>query len=208
MRRESVLHLESAGIVLEAELAVTEHAIGTIVIVDGGRRARHDHRQRDLAAHLHEYALSTLLVDAITLAESLLDPVKAWHRLDTGLLAGRIVAVVDWLAAQPETGALPVGVFAGGRRAGDPALLAAARRPSSVRALVCRDARPTMSAATLAQVTTPTLLIANPADRATVEANEHVARHVTGPCKLQLSMDDTNVAGDWFGEHLRPHGSW
>lgn len=76
-----------------------------------------------------------MLLDLLTEREEQRDLVTAEHRFDIGLLTSRLVAAIDWLAARPDTGRLPVGLF--GASTGAAAALRAARsgrrrcRPSS-----------------------------------------------------------------------------
>jgi putative phosphoribosyl transferase len=88
-------------------------------------------------------------------------------RFDIGLLADRLVAASDWLAADPATHGLKLGYF-GASTGGGAALVAAAERPDAVGAVVSRGGRPDLAGPALIQVKAPTLLIVGGADTAVI----------------------------------------
>ena len=67
------------------------------------------------------------------------------------MLASRLAAVTDWVAAQPATRDLHIGYF-GASTGAAAALVAAAMRPQLVRAVVSRGGRPDLAGADCGRV--------------------------------------------------------
>ena len=76
-----------------------------------------------------------------TPVEEVIDDRTAQHRFDIPMLAGRLVAIVEWLRRRTETAVLPIGLF-GASTGGGAALIAAADRPREIAAVVSRGGRP------------------------------------------------------------------
>jgi dienelactone hydrolase len=106
-------------------------------------------------------------------------------RFDIGLLADRLVGAIDWLGRDPRTKDLPIGLF-GASTGGGAALVAAARRPERVAAVVSRGGRPDLAGASLANVRAPTLLIVGGEDDIVIALNEQAIR--------QLAVRDKQLA--------------
>lgn len=98
------------------------------------------------------------------------------------------------------------------------ALIAAARRPDVIRAVVSRGGRPDLVGRELAAVRAPTLLIVGGADAHVLELNRDAAAQLGGPCGLEIvpraghlfeepgALDRVaQLAGDWFTSYLEPH---
>src|SRR5262249_39764875 len=90
--------------------------------------------------------------------EETLDARKAAFRFDRGLLTGRLAGATEWLFGQPTTRGLRIGYFGSGNVA-IATLVAAARRPSALSALVCLDGLPELAEGALAGAAVPTLLV-------------------------------------------------
>ena len=161
------LSIPAAGCMLRAELRMAEHPAGIVVLVHGSGITRHDSLNRLVAASLVRAGFGALLVD-------LLEECEAHERhnvFDVEAQARRLIAVKDWLRSQPATRALDIGYLGTGVGAGV-ALMAAAKAPQGVGALVARGGRPDTALHCLHQVEAPTLFIAADAgaDRDWVEA--------------------------------------
>src|SRR6266536_1540646 len=70
----------------------------------------------------------------------------------------RHVAAVDWLAGDPRTSALPIGLF-GASTGAAAALVVAAEPPLQIAAVVSRGGRPDLAGPSLGLVRAPTLLV-------------------------------------------------
>jgi pimeloyl-ACP methyl ester carboxylesterase len=95
------------------------------------------------------------------------------------------------------------------------ALIAAARRPSVVRAVVSRGGRSDLAEQSLDMVTAPTLLIVGGRDDVVIELNKRALARLREPKKLQIVPGATHVfeepgtleqvarsALEWFERYL------
>ena len=149
----------AGGLRLHGELHLPRKAAAAAVFVHGSGTTRHDAQNEFVAHRLQRAGFGTLLVDLLEDYET-----RDRHNVfDVDLQAQRLVEVVRWLrAAEPHCEALPIGYFGAGVGAGV-ALVAAARAPELVQAVVSRGGRPDTAAEWLARVRAPTLFIADEA---------------------------------------------
>jgi len=190
------LSIPVPGCVVRGELRMAEQPTGVVVLVHGSGADRHDARNRFVAARLVEAGLAALLVD-------LLEDCEAHERhnvFDVETQAGRLVAVKDWLRAQPATRSLDIGYFGTGVGAGV-VLIAAARAPQGVGALVTRGGRPDTALHCLHRVEAPTLFIASESglDRDWVESAYRGAG-------VRKDLAHIAGAGESFGEQQSIQG--
>ena len=78
-----------------------------------------------------------------------------------------------------------MGFFGASTGAGA-ALVAAARAPDDVRAIVSRGGRPDLAGSALAQVAAPTLLIVGARDVAVIALNERAKSRMPAPVELEV----------------------
>jgi putative phosphoribosyl transferase len=147
----------------------------------------------------------------------LLEEEEAGNRekvFDIELLAERLQSAASWLSEQAETAALRRGYFGASTGAGA-ALVAAAREPATVGAVVSRGGRPDLAGDWLERVQAPTLLIVGGHDRVVLELNERALRRLRSPKQLIVVPGATHLfeepgtleeaarlAKDWFLRHL------
>jgi len=162
--------ISAGGVFLKGDLAMPERARGVVLFAHGSGSSRHSRRNQFVAQRLQEAGLATLLMDLLTLREEEEDARTARLRFDMGLLGRRLIAALDWLADDPRTRALSVGCFGASSGAGG-ALVAAAERPESIKAVVSRGGRPDLAGDALPRVQAPTLLIVGSLDTAVIEMN-------------------------------------
>lgn len=217
--REDTLHeqqvtIPAGSVVLHGDLTLPEVAGGMIVFAHGSGSGRRSPRNRSVAAFLHQARLATLLVDLLSADEAAADEVTGEFRFDIELLAGRVRAAVDWLASEPHTRALPIGVY-GASTGAAAALMAAAADPRHVKAVVSRGGRPDLAGNVLAQVTAPTLLVVGGADTLVLRLNREALAALRCPKRLEVVAGATHLfeepgaleavsrlARDWFAHHL------
>jgi dienelactone hydrolase len=186
-----------------------------VLFAHGSGSSRHSPRNRAVARVLQEAGLATLLFDLLTAEEESTDQVTAQWRFDIGLLAQRLVAATDWVAAQADTGALAQGYF-GASTGGGAALVAAAERPGRIRAVVSRGGRPDLAGAALPNVQAPTLLIVGGNDPAVIQMNRDALAQMRTRTKLAIvpgaghlfeeagTLEEVaRQARDWFLELLQ-----
>lgn len=177
---------------IEGSLEVPESALGVVAFAHGSGSSRHSPRNQRVAATLRELGLATLLMDLLTQDEEQVDVRTRHLRFDIGLLAERVAAAVDWLGEESRTRGLPTGLF-GASTGAAAALVAAARRPQTVQAVVSRGGRPDLAEDELGRVTAPTLLIVGGADEPVIGMNEDAMRRMTADVGLELVPGATHL---------------
>lgn len=215
--QDTVVRIDTAEAVLEANLAIPEGASGIVLFAHGSGSSRHSPRNRMVAERLRGIGLATVLADLLTAHEEAHDRATAALRFDIALLARRVIAAVDWLRRQPQTATLPLGLF-GASTGAAAALVAAAHRPEDVRAVVSRGGRPDLAGDSLALVRAPTLLIVGGRDKQVLDLNERAAAMLRAEHALQVVPGATHLfeepgaleqvagwAAEWFDRHL-PNG--
>lgn len=211
---ERTIRVPAGQAVLEGTLAIPRHAEGIVLFAHGSGSSRHSPRNRYVAATLQQSALATLLLDLLTTEEEAVDLRTRHLRFDIELLAQRLVSTTDWLARESGTRHLPIGYF-GASTGGGAALVAAARRPDVVRAVVSRGGRPDLAGEALPHVKAPTLLIVGGQDAPVIEMNKDAMARMSAEVRLEIVAGATHLfeepgtleevarlARDWFIQHL------
>ncbi len=205
----------AGGARLEGDLTVPRETIGTVVFAHGSGSGRFSPRNQYVAAELVRGGLATLLMDLLTSAEEAIDRRTARLRFDIRLLSERVIGAIDWLEADEHLGSLHVGCF-GASTGAAAALVAAAERPRTVRAVVSRGGRPDLAGEALRRVTAPTLLIVGSRDTEVLRLNQEAQQLLAGESRLEIVPGATHLfeepgaleqvaalARDWFVWHLR-----
>jgi putative phosphoribosyl transferase len=139
---------------LPGVLALPRGTAAVVVFAHGSGSGRFSPRNQFVARALQEAGLGTLLFD-------LLEEDEAEDRSNVfkiELLADRLEAAARWLSGDVETRDLRLAYF-GASTGAAAALVASARAPDKVAAIVSRGGRPDLALDFLADVTAPTLLI-------------------------------------------------
>lgn len=215
---ERAVRIASGDVMLDGDLTLPDSSRGVILFAHGSGSSRHSPRNREVARELQRLGFATLLLDLLTAAEERIDMRTRHLRFDIPLLAGRLVAAVDWLAAGDDTASLPIGAF-GASTGAAAALIAAAERPREIRAVVSRGGRPDLAADALPRVRAPTLLIVGALDTQVIPLNQSAFDLIAGEKELVLvpgathlfeepgTLDEVSrLAGDWFTRHLASAG--
>ncbi|HSU96011.1 MAG TPA: alpha/beta family hydrolase, partial [Gemmatimonadaceae bacterium] len=182
----------------------------------GSGSSRFSPRNKFVADILRESGFATLLLDLLTQEEESVDVRTRELRFDLQLLAHRLVDAIDWLAHQELTRELPIGLFGASTGAGA-ALMAAARRPEQVQAVVSRGGRPDLAGDALAAVHAPTLLIVGGDDKVVIDLNRAAMAQMSSAVRLEIVPGAThlfeergaldavaNLARRWFTDYLAP----
>jgi putative phosphoribosyl transferase len=199
------------GINLGGHLSIPEGANGIVVFAHGSGSSRHSPRNRSVADVLHEHGCGTLLFDLLTEREA----VDRSNVFDIGLLAGRLVAVTEWLRAHPDAENLKIGYF--GASTGAAAALYAATQPgNAIAAVVSRGGRPDLAIEVLPRVTAPTLLIVGGEDDVVLQLNRRAAEALRCEHRVEVVEGATHLfeepgtlwraaslAQEWFTRHFR-----
>jgi putative phosphoribosyl transferase len=212
---EHEVRVRAGDVVLEGNLGIPEEAHGVVLFAHGSGSGRHSPRNRFVAHRLRAAGLATLLIDLLTEAEESVDQYTAALRFDIHMLANRLVGAIDWLSEDPQTAKYPAGYFGASTGAGA-ALVAAARRPDRVAAVVSRGGRPDLAGGFLPAVHAPTLLIVGGDDEPVIELNEQALAQLGSSVKQLVivpgashlfeepgKLDEVaGLAAEWFRIHL------
>ncbi len=196
---------------LAGTLVVPAATFGLVVFAHGSGSSRFSPRNTAVAQALNSRGFATLLFDLLTPREE----ADRTNVFDISLLAARLVDVVQWLGRQEQMIAnLPLGLF-GASTGAAAALVAAARLPGRIGAVVSRGGRPDLAGDALPMVRTPTLLIVGGADFEVIELNQAALGQLRAPKALELvpgashlfpepgAMDVViELAVRWFEQHL------
>jgi putative phosphoribosyl transferase len=210
---KGLVHIETAGAVLEGNLIVPDGARGVVAFAHGSGSSRFSSRNRFVAEALREGGLGTLLIDLLTRDEERIDEYTAQLRFDIGMLARRVGGAVAWLRREHPN--QPVGVF-GASTGGGAALVAAADAPDAIAAVVSRGGRPDLAGDALPRVQAPTLLIVGGDDDVVIDLNQQAHDRMRCERRLEIVPGATHLfeepgtlervaelARDWFIRHCR-----
>lgn len=197
---------------LPGDLTLVPGTLGLVVFAHGSGSSRRSPRNRMVSQVLHEYRLSTLLLDLLTEVES----VDRRRVFDIPLLGQRLGEALQWSRADEHTAPLCMGLF-GASTGAAAALAAAARYPSWVAAVVSRGGRPDLAQDQLARVLAPTLLIVGGHDVEVLKLNRSAQRCLHCESRLEVVPGASHLfeepgaletvahlAGSWFANHLPP----
>ena len=214
--QRSVVIPAPGGVRLDGELTAPRAGGGIVVFAHGSGSGRHSPRNQFVARALQERGLGTLLMDLLTSSEEVEDLRTAQLRFDIELLAARVISAIDWVASACPDDATAIGCF-GASTGAAAALVAAAQRPQTVRAVVSRGGRPDLAGRALGDVRAPTLLIVGGDDRPVIDMNEDAMRALRTKRALEIVPGATHLfaepgalervaelAGSWFLRHLGP----
>lgn len=207
---ETTVKVRSDRHLLEGIFCMPPGAQGIVLFAHGSGSGRFSPRNQFVARVLQEAGLATLLID-------LLEEDEAEDRdkvFDIELLAKRLQGAADWLRQQPRTHDLRLGYFGASTGAGA-ALVAAARQPETVGAVVSRGGRPDLAWDDLPRVKAPTLLIVGGNDEEVIRLNEQALAQLRCPCELTVIPEATHLfpepgaleevarlAEQWFTRYL------
>lgn len=213
-RGEQTVRVTSEGATLTGDLVLPATARGVVLFAHGSGSGRQSPRNRQVARALNDRGFATLLIDLLTPEEERVDLRTGQHRFDIGLLARRLAGATAWLNQNPETAHLRVGYF-GASTGGGAALVAAAKQPERVGAVVSRGGRPDLAGPALPRVQCPTLLIVGGHDFPVIEMNRDALGHLRATKDLVIVPGATHLfeepgaleevarlAGEWFERYL------
>jgi predicted alpha/beta-hydrolase family hydrolase len=206
--------IPAAGHTLEGTLDTAGTGNALVLFAHGSGSSRHSPRNREVAAVLRDAGIGTLLFDLLTPEEEHADRKTAHLRFDITLLAARLVAATLWARTHAGPGGLSMGYF-GASTGAAAALVAAAKLPDDVNAVVSRGGRPDLAGDFLEHVLAPTLLIVGARDAGVIELNEGAYERLRCEKELALVPGATHLfeepgtlaqaaalAADWFRRHL------
>jgi pimeloyl-ACP methyl ester carboxylesterase len=207
------VRIPASGVVLNADLTMPPHARAIVAFAHGSGSSRHSIRNRYVAEMLNAYNFATLLADLLTEEEEVIDMRTRHLRFDIPMLADRLIDIAAWLQQESQTRDLKIGWFGASTGAGA-ALIAAARRPENIMAVVSRGGRPDLAGAYLPEVVAPVLLIVGENDPQVLELNKEALVRLNTESKLEIVPNATHLfeepgtleaaaglAAEWFQDH-------
>ncbi len=211
---EGLIYVSAGRVTLEGNLLIPDGARGLVMFAHGSGSSRFSSRNRYVAEVLRRSGVGTLLIDLLTREEEAVDMRTAHFRFDIAMLADRLVGASEWLTKQSETSLLKLGLF-GASTGGGAALVAAARVPQRIAAVVSRGGRPDLAGPALPAVQAPTLLIVGGDDGPVIEMNQEAydqmvceRRMVIVPGASHLFEEPgtleevARLAAEWFTRYL------
>ena len=199
---------------LEGQASLAEKARGIVLFAHGSGSSRTSPRNQAVARTLNDAGITTLLFDLLSAEEEASDRAEANFRFDVAFLAERLINATHFVKRAPIISNLNVGYF-GASTGGAAALIAAARLPEVIHAVVSRGGRPDLAGTELPNVRAPTLLIVGGADDAVLELNRSAYAKLA--CEKELAIvpgathlfdeagaldEVARLAAEWFRRHL------
>jgi putative phosphoribosyl transferase len=214
-RDAGLVRVAADGVMLEGNLLLPSNAPGVVLFAHGSGSSRFSSRNRYVAEKLREDGLGTLLIDLLTPEEEQIDMRTAHLRFDIDLLAARLIGAIEWLEQEKRTQTMKIGLF-GASTGGGAALVAAARRPDRIAAVVSRGGRPDLAGPSLPHVAAPTLLIVGGNDTPVIAMNRDAYQQMQCERRLEIVPGATHLfeepgaleqvarlAGRWFKQYLQ-----
>lgn len=169
------------GVLLKGILHLPSPAEGVVLFAHGTGSSRLSERNTFVAEELAEAGIAGFLIDLLAEGETEHDPIAG----DMPALASRLLAAARWLRDRVETKCRPLGFF-GASTGAAVAVIAAAREPQTVRAIVSRGGRTDLARDRLGDVRAPTLLLVGENDTLVRQINEQDEPRFE--CPMQLSV--------------------
>jgi len=210
--KEILIHINGKNIY--GNLKIPKKAEGLVIFAHGSGSGRFSTRNNYVAGILNKNNLGTLLFDLLTAEEEKIDNYTAEYRFNIELLANRLIDVTDWLVKEPALKGLKLSYF-GASTGAAAALIAAAKRPSIIYAVVSRGGRPDLAMESLPKVKAPTLLIVGGNDFEVIELNRTAYENIPAKKKLEIIPGATHLfeepgtleevarlSAEWFLKYL------
>jgi putative phosphoribosyl transferase len=210
---KTAVRIPAGDVLLSADLTIPADAKAVVAFAHGSGSSRHSTRNRYVAEMLNGYKFATLLADLLTEEEETIDMRTRHLRFDIPMLADRLINIAVWLQDEPRTKHLKIGWFGASTGAGA-ALIAAARRPENIMAVVSRGGRPDLAGDYLPEVLAPVLLIVGENDPQVLELNKSALARLNAECRLEIVPNATHLfeeagtletaallAAEWFQGH-------
>ncbi len=209
------IEIKFARFALYGSLVVPKKAKGLVLFAYGAGSSRFSPRENFVAGALNKKGFATLLMDLLTKEEEEIDEQTRKYRFAIPLLAGRLLGAARWLRENAGTRKLSIGLF-GASTGAAACLIAAAKLPNDVKAVVSRGGRPDLAREFLSEVKAPTLLIVGGDDEPVIELNREAYKKLQSEKKMEIVPGATHLfeepgkldevarlAGEWFWKHLK-----
>jgi dienelactone hydrolase len=214
--KENVVRIPVDEAIIEGNLAVPAGAKGVVLFAHGSGSGRFSPRNQYVAKALNNAGIATFLIDLLTKEEEEEDVYTAQFRFDIDLLAHRLVGATEWLKTNPATRHLVLGYF-GASTGAAAALIAAAKLPKEIKAVVSRGGRPDLAIDDIPKVKAPTLFIVGGNDSVVIDLNKKAMKSFSAEKKLEIVPGASHLfeepgkleevaklAIKWFSKYLLP----
>ncbi len=208
------IKIPSDGTTINGNMAIPKGAKGIVIFAHGSGSSRFSPRNTQVARELNNAKIATLLIDLLTDAEEEVDMQTGEYRFNIDLLAQRLISATDWARKKNETKELEIGYF-GASTGAAAALIAAAKLPEDIAAVVSRGGRPDMAEKYLEKVRAPTLLIVGGNDPVVIGLNKQALKQISAEKRLEIVLGATHLfeepgaleqvsrlATEWFSRYL------
>lgn len=215
IHQQTAIKIPVGNVEVEGNLTMPSGAVGVVLFAHGSGSSRFSPRNQYVAKEFNKAKIATLLFDLLTPEEEEIDMVTAEYRFNIGLLAERLIGTTEWLRNDPQTKNYKFGYF-GASTGAAAALIAAAKLPDDISAVVSRGGRPDLAAEYLPRVVAPTLLLVGGLDTEVIELNEQAMNQMTNVNKLEIVPGATHLfeepgkleivaklSIDWFLKYLK-----
>ena len=192
MNPQSQIRIPVGDVTVEGSLSLLKNALGIVVFAHGSGSSRFSPRNQYVARYFNNQKIGTLLFDLLTAREEEIDIATAEYRFNIDLLAQRLVGATEWLRTESATKSFKLGYF-GASTGAAAALIAAAKLPGAVAAVVSRGGRPDLAGDYLARVKAPTLLLVGGWDTEVIELNRVAQSQMTNLNKLEIVPEATHL---------------
>lgn len=199
---------------LEGLLFIPKDVTGIVIFAHGSGSSRLSTRNQAVAKTFQHAGFATLLFDLLTEAEEETDLQTSEYRFNIEFLSTRLAAATNWVMNKSSLNELPIAYF-GASTGAAAALVAAARLPMLISAVVSRGGRADLAGDSLQYVEAPTLLLIGELDVPVIRLNKEAyaklhcvkemeiipgASHLfEEPGKMDLVA---SFAVRWFRKHL------
>jgi putative phosphoribosyl transferase len=215
IHNQTEMKIPLGNVVVEGTLTLPPGTKGVVLFAHGSGSSRFSPRNQYVAKEFNKATIGTLLFDLLTQEEEEIDMVTAEYRFNIPLLAQRLIGVTEWLRNDSQTKKLAFGYF-GASTGAAAALIAAAKLPNEIAAVVSRGGRPDLAGDYLPNVVAPTLLLVGGLDAEVIELNHEAMDQMTAEKKLTIIPGATHLfeepgtleqvakfSKDWFLRYLR-----
>jgi putative phosphoribosyl transferase len=180
------------NVTVQGTLTLPPNAKGVVLFAHGSGSGRFSPRNQFVAREINKATIGTLLFDLLTEEEEQKDIATTEYRFDIPLLAQRLIGVTEWLRNDPLTKKLAFGYF-GASTGAAAALIAAAKLPNDVAAVVSRGGRPDLAGEYLPSVVAPTLFLVGGLDTEVIALNQEALDQMTAQTKLIIVPGATHL---------------
>ena len=191
----STIKIQGDHRILRGVLEIPTNARSIIVFAHGLDSSNLSPRNRLVARSLRQREFATLQPNLTEECGGGSDRKPLQDRGGILQTASRLIASIDWLADNPATRGLRIGLF-GARPGAAAAIIAAALRPTKVHAVVFRGGLLDLAEDLLAEVEAPTLMLVGSNDKAVIDHNRKASEKMRRKPMLELIQGASHLFGE------------